>query len=109
MQEDKEMAKYYTGMVVKQTGEKDNTYYIHDAVLVQEKRSSNDVVKQDGIGNLTGSRPATPKNPSVVKILESIAECNGQNGQNTESRKLFQIKEEVEQAKDLIAVHKTGT
>lgn len=103
------MVRYYAGVVVKQAGRKDNTYYMHDAVLVQEKRSDNNVVKQDRIGNLTDSRPATPKNSSVVKILESIAECNGQNGQNTESRKLFQIKEEVEQAKDLIAVHKTGT
>ena len=76
MQEDKEMAKYYTGVVVKQTGEKENTYHMHDAVLIQEKRSNNDAVKQDGIGNLTGSRPATPKNPSIAKILESIAEYN---------------------------------
>lgn len=31
------MAKYYTGVVVKQTGEKDNTYYFHDAILVDKK------------------------------------------------------------------------
>lgn len=91
MQEDKEMAKYYTGVVVKQTGEKENTYHMHDAVLIQEKRSNNDAVKQDGIGNLTGSRPATPKNPSIAKILESIAEYNKKNGQNAETGALFQM------------------
>lgn len=95
---------YYMGVVIKQE-KGTNTYYMHDAVLVQEKRSNNDVVKQDGIGDLTGSRPATPKNSSVAKILESIAEYNGQNGQNAGTGTLFQMKEEVEQVKDLIAVH----
>ena len=85
------MAKYYIGVVVKQIGEKENTYHMHDAVLIQEKRSNNDAVKQDGIGNLTGSRPATPKNPSIAKILESIAEYNKKNGQNAETGALFQM------------------
>ena len=104
MQEDKEMAKYYTGVVVKQTGEKDNTYYFHDAILVDKKGGA--VAFSTTEGDVSDPRATTPR---VASIFRSIAEYNGQNGQNTESRKLFQIKEEVEQAKDLIAVHKTGT
>ncbi|MDO4838967.1 MAG: hypothetical protein Q4B32_11340 [Clostridia bacterium] len=83
MQEGKGLVKYYAGVVVKQSGAKnDNTYYFHDAVLADEKGGA--VAFSTREGDLSEPRATTP---SVASVLASIAKYNGQNGQNALSIK----------------------
>ncbi len=95
------MTKYYAGVVVKQAGRKNNTYHFPDTILADEKGGI--VAASPNEANKSNLLTATT--PSVIRVLRLITKYNGQNGQNAENRTLFQMKEEVEQVKDLIAVH----
>ena len=37
---------YYMGVVIKQSGPQDNSYYMHDAVVIQKMKNATDSVKQ---------------------------------------------------------------
>ena len=81
-------AKYYVGVVAKQSGaSNDNTYYFHDAVLVDEKGGA--VAASPNEANKSNLLTATT--PSVVSVLRLITKYNGENGQNA-----FSIKEDAE-------------
>ncbi len=80
---------YYAGVVVKQS-RNTNEYYMHDAVLEQEKKSSGDVVQLDRDDSSEGGLPATSGYSSIASILATIAEYKGENEENAR----FSLKED---------------
>lgn len=94
---------YYMCVVVRQTNDQDNSYYMHDAVLVQKRRAV-DSIQQDTDGSMNaGATRVEPNNPSIASILASIEDYNPQEQEN---EKQFSLRETVEERADgLIAVH----
>ena len=68
---------YYMGVVIRQTNPNDNSYYMHDAVLVQKNRAS--APNKSG----QGATPAAGgNNPTIASILSGLADYNGKFGQD---------------------------
>ena len=73
---------YYMGVAIKQQDTQDNAYYMSDAVVEQEKKDTDDVVKQDRDAMKNGATPATSQDPSIASILATIAKYKGENEEN---------------------------
>ena len=66
---------YYMGVVIKQSGPQDNSYYMHDAVVVQKMKNATDSVKQ--VADVPkGATREESESSSIASILASLANYN---------------------------------
>lgn len=81
---------YYMGVAIRQTNPNDNSYYMHDAVLVQKNRASAPSKSGQGMNPAAGGT-----NPTIAIILSGLADYNGKfaqdGGQITEGEVRFSL------------------
>lgn len=81
---------YYMGVAIRQTNPNDNSYYMHDAVLVQKNRASAPNKSGQGTNPAAGGT-----NPTIASILSGLADYNGKidqdGGQITEGEVRFSL------------------
>ena len=66
---------YYMGVVIKQSGPQDNSYYMHDAVVIQKMKNATDSVKQ--VADVPkGATREESESSSIASILASLANYN---------------------------------
>lgn len=70
---------YYMGVVIKQNNTQDNnTYYFHDAIVAEIEKGSAPVNKSLNL-------QALGADPSIARVLLTIPEYNGKNGNNEQN------------------------
>ena len=67
--------QYYMGVVIKQGLSLDNSYYMHDAVVIQKMKDPADSFQQDAAAHMNVTREES-ENPSIASILASLANYN---------------------------------
>lgn len=81
---------YYMGVAIRQKNPNDNSYYMHDAVLVQKNRASAPNKSGQGTNPAAGGA-----NPTIASILSGLADYNGKfaqdGGQITEGEVRFSL------------------
>ena len=76
---------YYMGVSVRQIAEKDTTYYMHDAVLVEAKEGTSPFAKTGPNG-----RTVQGSDPSIYSLLKELRKYKGENEENAR----FSLKED---------------
>lgn len=81
---------YYMGVVIKQSGPQDNTYYMHDAVVVQKMKNATDSVKQ--VADVPkGATREESESSSIASILASLANYNREFNETPEKYSLRNV------------------
>lgn len=81
---------YYMGVVIKQSGPQDNSYYMHDAVVVQKMKNATDSVKQ--VADVPkGATREESESSSIASILASLANYNREFNETPEKYSLRNV------------------
>ena len=79
--------QYYMGVVIKQGLSLDNSYYMHDAVVIQKMKDPADSFQQDAAAHMNVTREES-ENPSIASILASLANYNREFNETPEKYSL---------------------
>lgn len=81
---------YYMGVVIKQSGPQDNSYYMHDAVVIQKMKNATDSVKQ--VADVPkGATREESESSSIASILASLANYNREFNETPEKYSLRNV------------------
>ncbi len=82
--------QYYMGVVIKQGLSLDNSYYMHDAVVIQKMKDPADSFQQDAAAHMNVTREES-ENPSIASILASLANYNREFNETPEKYSLRNV------------------
>ena len=82
--------QYYMGVVIKQSLSLDNSYYMHDAVVIQKMKDPADSFQQDAAAHMNVTREES-ENPSIASILASLANYNREFNETPEKYSLRNV------------------
>lgn len=82
--------QYYMGVVIKQGLSLDNSYYMHDAVVIQKMKDPADSFQQDAAAHMNVTREES-ENPSIASILASLANYNREFKETPETYSLRNV------------------
>lgn len=83
---------YYMGVVVSQNSRQDNTYEVHDAVVVQKQRKGVDALTKTPSADESRTRRGD-NDPSIAIILSDLSNYNRQFAENGEGQNKYSLRD----------------